>query len=44
MCSSDLVGGEYDPSKPIDGKGSNFFEEEDNEETETLDKFSAWKN
>ena len=44
LVASPGVGGEYDPSKPLDGKGSNFFEEEDSEETETLDKFSAWKN
>ena len=35
---------EYDPHKPIDSKGADFFDEEDNETTETLDKFSVWKN
>ena len=25
------VGGEYDPGKPIDGKGSDFFDENEDE-------------
>lgn len=44
LVASPGVGGEYDPHKPIDSKGADFFEEEDSEKTETLDKFSAWKN
>ena len=44
LVASPGVGGEYDPHKPIDSKGADFFDEEDNETTETLDKFSVWKN
>lgn len=28
------VGGSYDPGKPIDGKASDFFEEEEDENVE----------
>lgn len=46
LVASPGVGGEYDPHKPIDSKESDFFDEDedDNETTETLDKFSVWKN
>ena len=44
LVASPGVGGEYDPHKPIDSKGADFFDEEDHETTEMLDKFSAWKN
>jgi hypothetical protein len=29
VIASPGVGGEYDPSKPIEGKGSDFFDEDE---------------
>ena len=31
IIASPGVGGEYDPGKPIDGKGSDFFDENEDE-------------
>ena len=31
VIASPGVGGEYDPSKPIEGKGSDFFDEDEDE-------------
>ena len=37
------VGDSYDPGAGVDSKGSNFFEEDEEEEDEPQYPFSVWK-
>ncbi len=42
LTASPGVGGEYDPSNPIDSKEFEFFEEEGSEIGEKVDNQSHW--
>ena len=42
LIASPGVGGEYDPSKPIDSKGADFFDEEEAEAIEPQGYNSVW--
>jgi hypothetical protein len=43
ITASPGVGDGYDPGAGIDSKGSNFFEEDEEEEDEPQYPFSVWK-
>ena len=42
LIASPGVGGEYDPSKPIDSKRADFFDEEEAEAIEPQGYNSVW--
>ena len=42
LVASPGVGGEYDPHKPIDSKGADFFDEEEAEAIEPQGYNSVW--
>ena len=42
LVASPGVGGEYDPHKPIDSKGADFFDEEEAEAIEPQGYNSTW--
>ena len=42
LVASPGVGGEYDPHKPIDSKGADFFDDEEAEAIEPQGYNSTW--
>lgn len=42
LVASPGVGGEYDPSKPIDSKRADFFDEDEEESIEPQGYNSVW--
>ena len=43
LVASPGVGGEYDPHKPIDSKGADFFDEDEDESIGQRDNGPVWK-
>ncbi|WP_315291197.1 hypothetical protein [Hoylesella loescheii] len=43
LVASPGVGGEYDPHKPIDSKGADFFDEDEDESIGQQDNGTVWK-
>ncbi len=43
LVASPGVGGEYDPHKPIDSKGADFFDEDEDESISLQDNGTVWK-
>lgn len=43
LVASPGVGGEYDPHKPIDSKGADFFDEDEDESIGQRDNGTVWK-
>ena len=43
LVASPGGGGEYDPHKPIDSKGADFFDEDEDESIGQQDNGTVWK-